>query len=77
MEEYRVYYISNDLQTKFYSVSGPKEAIKLINEMAKRDLKRRKVTWNLFGLEERDPASGEWSEWYNENGDAITELLET
>jgi hypothetical protein len=68
--ELRVWYITNPpSEPVFVPVSSPKEAIKVINEEANRQLKDPSIWGNAFGLEEPETNPelitlyGGWTEW--------------
>ena len=71
----RIYHIQNGL-TMTYPVKDPSHAKRLIEELAQSDLVNPVVEYNVFGLEEFNQETGDWEEWYDENGDDIdnTEL---
>jgi hypothetical protein len=52
-----------------YSVETPQSGLALINQMADEQLKYSWIEANAFGLEVVE--DGEWTEWYDENGDDI------
>lgn len=52
-----------------YLVKTPQEAFALIDKMADTQLRDSSIFSNVFGLEVFE--GGEWSEWYDENGDDI------
>lgn len=55
-------------------VNSPAKAKKLIDKLALEQLKDESIMFNAFGLEVYE--DGEWSEWYDENGDGIDEAVE-
>ena len=73
MKKLRAWWNRNSTQiTK--DVKTVEEAIKWINEQAELDLKDNNIIWNAGGLEEFE--DGEWSEYYNEDGLDIKEIIE-
>ena len=75
MAKYRVWYCANFPSTpKYYDVATPEEGADKINELAAKDLKNKNIFSNAFGLEIFE--DGEWSEWYDENGDDIDTLAD-
>jgi len=58
----------------YYPVSTPQEAYKKIVELSAVQLMNPNVFSNAFGLEVFE--DGEWSEWYNEYGEDVSEAFE-
>ena len=76
MNKYRVWYIANPpSEPKHYEVVTPEDGADKINQFAKRDLKNKNVFSNAMGLEVFE--DGDWSEWYDENGDDIGALADS
>ena len=59
--------------TDYHEVSSVNEAIEKIRQLTKEDLKNRDIIANAYGLEIFD---GEWSEYYDEEGRDINEIIE-
>lgn len=57
-------------------VKNIQEAIDFINEWTEKDLKDDSTEWNVFGLEEFNPVTDEYEEWYNEDGEDILEVID-
>lgn len=57
-----------------FRVPSVDEAKSMINQLAEADLARAEVYANAFGLEVYE--DGDWSEWYNDDGMSITDLLD-
>jgi hypothetical protein len=71
----RVWYVKNPPRDpKHFPVDSVEQAIAKIDEMAKRDLEDPRVTDNAFGLEICE--DGEWTEYYDEKGEDIFEIIE-
>ena len=76
MNKYRVWYIANvPANPKYYEVATPEEGADKINWLAARDLKNKNISSNVMGLEVFE--DGDWSEWYDENGDDIDTLADS
>ncbi len=73
VEKLRVWYKSN-LAEYNYSVANLDAAKLKINTLAECDLKNRNIEWNVMGLEVFE--DGEWSEWYNEDGQGIDDIID-
>ncbi len=73
MTKYRVWCVNNAGKQEFM-VNSPAKAKKLIDKLALEQLKDESIMFNAFGLEVYE--DGEWSEWYDENGDGIDEAVE-
>ena len=58
-----------------FAVDSPEEGAKVINELAERDLQDPSITFNVFGLEERE-ADGEYHEWYGDDGEDVSDLAD-
>lgn len=74
----RVYHIANGEYAHQQEVQTPEEAMKLIDKWSEEDLHNPRIEYNCFGLEEYSEKAidGEhWTEWYNENGDDIMEVM--
>ena len=71
----RVYRHTNK-QSIEENVENIQEAIDFINEWSAKDLKDNSIEWNAFGLEEFNPDSNEFEEYYNENGEDILEIID-
>lgn len=54
-------------------VNNDIEAMRKIDILSRADLLDNSIQWNAFGLLEYQ--DGEWSEWYNDNGDSIMDVL--
>ena len=61
-------------KTTHFDVNNVDEAIMVINTLIKRDLNDDRITDNMMGLEEF--IDGDWSEYQNEEGMDINELIE-
>ncbi len=73
-KQYRVWWVINPPNPPhFTSVSSPEEGLKLIKEEIQRQLNSPVIWGNAFGLETFE--DGEWSEWYDEGGFDIMEVL--
>lgn len=71
----RMYYIRNPpSEPTYFNVKSLDEAKEKIDTLAKADLKDNGIGSNVFGLEEF--VDGEWSEYYNDDGMDITEIME-
>ena len=64
----------NEMHT--YKVDSVDEAKRLINQLTTEQLHDSSVLDNAFGLEWYDETEQEWSEWYDEFGDCILEVME-
>ncbi len=74
-EQLRVYHIQNPPnEPRWYVVASPAEGIRKIEELAAVDLKNRDIWGNVFGLCVLE--DGEWSEWYDNEGDNIDDWAE-
>ena len=60
--------------TDYHEVSSVNEAIEKIKQLTKEDLKNEDVIANAYGLEIFE--DGEWSEYYDEEGRNIDEIME-
>ena len=60
--------------TTYKTVKSEREAIVWLNEQTHLDLEDESITWNASGLEEF--IDGDWSEYYNEDGLDIKEIIE-
>jgi hypothetical protein len=58
----------------YYPVCNVNEAVDKLKELAKKDLKDPKVSDNVGGLEVFQ--DGEWSEYYDDTGNDIDEIIE-
>ena len=66
----RVYWFVNPPSTpKHYPVKSPEEAKAKLDKLAQRDLRDSSVFDNAGGLQVYE--EGEWTEWYDENGNDI------
>ena len=69
----RVWYIKNfPGNPRYFDVASPEEGADKINEFSRRDLHDPNVISNAMGMEVFD--DGEWSEWYDEEGNDIDTL---
>lgn len=59
--------------TEYYEVSSVNEAIKKISQLTREDLKKDIIA-NACGLEIFE--DGKWSEYYDEEGRDINEIIE-
>ena len=80
----RVYHIQNGNMAHQIEIESPQQAISLINQWADEDLHNPRIEFNAFGLEEfsedmlnEDAKSEGWSEWYNNEGQDIMEIMDT
>ena len=64
-------------KTLYLEVKNIKEAKIVLNTLTKRDLNDERITDNVMGLEEftGNKQAGEWSEYYNEDGENIDEII--
>lgn len=69
----RVYWI-RDGKSTYFNVKDVEEAKKVIERETQKDLRDPHVTWNASGLEVFE--DGEWSEYYNDEGLDIKEVME-
>lgn len=69
----QVWWIRNGVTEK-HRVLTVEDAIKLIKQFIKEDLEDKKFVWNAGGLEEFE--DGEWTEWYNDDGEDIMEVID-
>lgn len=70
----RVWWIVNPPSAPFhYPVDNADEAIEIIEKLTKIDLADSRIWANAGGLEVFE--DGEWSEWYDEYGDDIMEVI--
>lgn len=77
MAKLRVWYINNPpSQPMYFPVVSIKEAIAKIDELAKSDLENLNIKDNAMGLEEYDYVTCEWTEYYDEYGSDIDEIME-
>lgn len=58
-----------------FPVPTPEAGARLINKMAREDLKDDAVWGNAFGMEVFE--GGEWTEWYDDDGDDISVLADS
>lgn len=81
----KVYHIQDGNMAHQIEVETPMQAVALIEQWADEDLHNPNVIFNAFGLEEYDdtdlPESDKgtdegWGEWYNSDGQDITEILD-
>jgi len=73
--ELRVYCMINfSGHMHHHYVESPDEAIRVINYEANRQLEAENIQDNVFGLEVFE--DGEWTEWYNDMGDSIINVLD-
>jgi hypothetical protein len=79
----RVYHIINPPDDPTYRRVGSIEgAVRMIKELAQKDLGDTSITWNAFGLEEYHNASQSWhgfdgwEEWYDEGGFDIQQVMD-
>ena len=71
----RVYRIVNPpAEATEYHVDAVEDAVKLVNQLAQRDLTDPNVHANVLGLQEFDGA--EWVEWYAEDGSSFDDRFE-
>lgn len=59
-----------------YEVASPEEGARLINQLAKAQLKQSWIESNAFGLDFFNEADGDWETWYNEDGDDVDALCD-
>ena len=64
----------NGKSMDYYKVSSVEEAIEKIKELTEEDLKNEDIIANACGLEIFE--NGEWSEYYDEEGRDINEIME-
>lgn len=79
MNKLRVWHSTNLFHTEI-PVSSIDDAKKIIDMLAESDLNNPNIDYNAFGLEEHDenfPENGGWSEWYNDNGEDIVEVMDS
>lgn len=71
--ELKVWHIINPpRKPKYYKVESVREGHNLIDKLAKKDLFKRHIWGNAFGLEIKE--NNEWEEWYcNKCGEGIEE----
>lgn len=69
----RVWWGRNFEQMEYHYVGTLEEAVRIYNMLADADLKNKKVTDNAGGLEICE--NGLWSEYYNDDGNAIDEIM--
>lgn len=67
MRKLRIYHIRNG-ETGYHRVSDITHARTLINALAQSDLLETSIVYNVFGCEEYNEETGEWEEWYDEDG---------
>lgn len=75
----RFYHIANGHIVHQQDVETPFQALILINKYAEDDLKDESIEFNAFGLEqysEEDIDGTHWTEWYNNDGQDICEVLD-
>jgi hypothetical protein len=58
-------------------VASVEDAALVIDAWSLSDLLATAVAWNAFGLEEYDADAGEWSEWYDDEGRDIDEVMDS
>ena len=74
MNNLRVWHIQNPPNHPMHwSVSSVEEARQKIQKLIQLDLKNTRIVSNAFGLEIQE--NDEWSEWYNDEGQDIMELV--
>lgn len=74
MRKYRVYnFINVDdrVPAIHIPVSGPSDAITLIDALAEDQLQRPEIISNVFGLQVWDELAQEWVEWEDGEGEDI------
>lgn len=72
---YRVWCIVNPPNPPdFYPVDDPKRGAKVIDLLARQQLRMPWIYSNVMGLEIFE--DGEWTDWYDENGDSVDVLCE-
>jgi hypothetical protein len=72
----RVWWIRNVPNTPLYvEVASPEQAIGALKALTESDLADAGVQTNAGGLETLDDTSGEWEEWYDEEGNSIDDLM--
>ena len=60
---------------KYFKVKDIEEAKRTIEELTQEDLKDKSVEDNVGGLEVFE--NGEWSEYYNDDGQDIMEIIDS
>jgi hypothetical protein len=68
--ELRVWWVTNPpRKPRYYPVSSPEAAAKLLDEIAQKELKDRWIISNAGGLEVFE--DGEWIDWMDKDGNDI------
>ena len=70
----RVWWSRNRNPMEFHIVGSPEEAVKVLENLAQADLADESVITNTGGLEMYE--DGDWSEWYDTEGDDIDAFAE-
>jgi len=77
MQQLRVWWIRNPpAPAKYFPVKNVKEAVKVLNRLAKADLKNKGITDNAGGVEEFDEKDKKWYEFYDKEGRDISEIID-
>lgn len=71
--DYRVW-LNRNKQNEFIVVGSRVEAKRVIRKAIEEDLKDDSIYFNAFGLERFE--AGKWSEWYDNDGDDIMDIIE-
>jgi hypothetical protein len=71
----RVWYIDRVpcKKTTYIEVKNENEAVLVIKTLTQRDLNDERITDNAMGLESFE--DGEWTEYCNEDGESIDEII--
>jgi len=73
--ELRIWRVKNPPRNPdYYPVDSVEQAVVKIKELAEKDLRDASITVNAFGLEICE--DGEWTEYYDEKGKDIFEIIE-
>jgi hypothetical protein len=59
-----------------YEVASLEEGARLINRLAKAQLKQSWIESNAFGLDVFNESDGEWETWYDDEGEDIDKLCD-
>jgi hypothetical protein len=74
---FRVWAITNPpRQPDYYTVAGPTEGKNRVEQLIEEQLLDDSVWGNAFGLQIQDPITKDWSEWHDECGMGVLDLLD-
>lgn len=58
----------------FQDVATPAEGLEVVKKWVKADLANPAIDTNVFGMEIFE--DGQWTEWYDEDGQSLTDILD-